>query len=412
MRFLRELAVTLLRGNPLEREGANVTGSELVAMGWGAPNSGTGLHISPEGAMRIGAAYRGVQIIAGAIAGLPLKAYRTRDKAEFLGSVLDRNEPYTKYELLEMTVAHMVLWGNAYWYKVRDARGTITALIPLHPSRLSVDVIDEQAIGFDFVYTIDGKGPFTRYEITHIPALSLDGIEGIGPITHARETFAIAVAGERAAAKLYGGGMMMSGIITTDQALNQESADNLKARWRAKMGGVDNAHEVAVMDRGAKFQQLTMPPADAQFLDSRKFQVTEIARLLGLPGWTLNDQEKTTSWGTGMEQQFTTMVVLNFRNYMHRIEQRATRDLLPRTAYSEFNAEGLLRGDSTARAAFYSSGIVNGWMTPNEVRARENLPPVPWGDEPYLPHNTPAESQAGGDEPRPTEEDDNDDDSD
>lgn len=362
--------------------------------------------------MRVGAAYRGVQIIAGAIAGLPFKAYRTRDKAEFRGSVLERNEPYTRYELLEMTVAHMILWGNAYWYKVRDARGNVKSLVPLHPRRVSVEVVDEQALGFDFVYLIDGKGPFTRYELTHIPALSLDGISGLGPISHARETFSIAVAGERAAAKLYGNGMLASGFLTTDQPLSQENADNLKTRWRAKMGGVDNAHEVAILDRGAKFQALTMPPADAQFLDSRKFQVTEIARLLGLPGWTLNDQEKSTSWGTGMESQFTAMVILTFRTYLNRIEQRATRDLLPATAYAEFNVEGLLRGDSTARASFYASGIVNGWLTPNEVRARENLQPVSWGDEPYLPHNTPADSQNDdGGQPPPDQEDDSNDDS-
>lgn len=405
MRFLRELAQ--LRSNPFEREGAQVTGGDLLTMGWGAPNSSTGLSVTPEGALRIGAAFRGVQIIAGAVAGLPFKAYRSSDKSEFRASVLDKDEPYTRYELLEMTVAHMVLWGNAYWFKRRDARGNIVALIPLHPSRVSVDVVDDLAIGFDFVYQVDGKGPFTRYEITHIPAMSLDGIVGLGPISYARETFAIAVAGERAAARLYGGGMMASGIVTTDQPLTGDQADTLKARWRAKMGGVDNAHDVAIMDRGAKFQQLTMPPADAQFLDSRKFQVTEIARLLGLPGWTLNDQEKSTSWGTGMEQQFSAMVVLTFRTYLSRIEQRATRDLLPRSAYAEFTVEGLLRGDSTARGAFYASGIVNGWLTPNEIRARENLPPVPWGDEPYLPHNQSAESQAGqGDEP-PAEEDTN-----
>lgn len=393
-----------MRSNPLEREGGAITGAELTALGMGAA-SDTGLNLTTEGALRIGAAFRGTQIIAGAIAGLPFKAYRKNDRSEFRGSVLEKDEPYTRYELLETTVAHMVLWGDAYWYKVRDNRGNVQALVPVHPARVSVDVVDTDALIFDFVFTIDGKGPFTRYEITHLRAMSLDGINGLGPISYARETFSIAAAGEKAAAKLYGNGMMMSGFLTTDQPLSAEQADNLKERWKAKLGGVDRAHEVAILDRGAQFSQLTMPPADAQFLDSRKFQVTEIARLLGLPGWMLNDQEKSTSWGTGMEQQFSAFVMLTAQPYLHRIEQRASRELLPRSAYAEFNAEGLRRGDSQARAAFYASGIQHGWMVPNEVRQRENLQPVPWGDDPYLPFNKSAGDAPGGQAP-PGEEDD------
>lgn len=403
MSFLREL----VSFRSVEDPARPLTDASLLETLGGQP-SDTGLSMSPEGALRIGAVLRGTQIIAGSVAGLPFKAYRHRDRELFRGSVLEADEPYTRFELWETATAHLVLRGNAYLYKMRDPRGTITGLAPLNPTRMGVEVIDSPSVsGWDKIFTIDGRGPFTRYEILHIPAMSLDGVTGLGPIGYARETVALAAANESSAAKLFGQGMLQRGFLTTDQNLDQEKADRLKARWRSKMGGIDNAHDVAIMDNGAKFNALTLNPEDAQFLESRKFQVTEIARLLGIPGWMLNDQEKSTSWGTGMEQQFATWVTITLRaSYLNRIEQRVSLELLPRTAYSEFSVEGLLRGDSKARAAFYASGITNGWLVPNEVRDKENMQPVDWGDKPYLPNNQSAESQS---EDEPEEEPDGDD---
>lgn len=409
MTFLRELVS--LRSS-LENPTRPLTDASLLDTLGGLPSE-TGISASPESAMRIGAALRGVAIIAGAVGGLPFKAFRYRDRGEFLGSALTKDVgPQTGMELWETAVAHLVTRGFAALFKIRDARGTITGLFPVHPGRVGVDVVDNQTTaGWDLVFTIDGKGPFTRYEILYIPNMSLDGITGLGPIGYARETFNLALANEKAAAKLFGQGMMQRGFLTTDQAIDDEAAaERLKARWRAKMNGLDNAHDVAIMDRGAKFNAITLSPEDAQFLESRKFQVTEIARLLGLPGWMLNDQEKSTSWGTGMEQQFATFVKLTLKPYLNRIEQRVTREVLPRTAYAEFDIEGLLRGDSKARAAFYNAGITGGWMVPNEVREKENLQPVPWGDEPYRPFNESAAAQVDEDETPPKEEDDDQDD--
>lgn len=409
MTFLREL-VTL---RSLENPGKPLTDSSLLSTLGGWP-SDTGVSVSPEGALRIGAALRGVQIISGGVGQLPLKAYRKRDRAEFLGAnALSADEPYTPYELWSMAAGHMVTRGFAAIFKVRDDRGNVTNLIPIHPSRIGVDVVDSTSYrGWDLVFTIDGKGPFTRYEIMYVMLFTLDGIHGIGPIRYARETFNLAVANERTAAKLFGQGLMQAGYLSTDAEINDPAiAARIKKQWRERMGGLDNAHEVALLDKGAQFKALTLDPADAQFLESRRFQVTEIARLLGLPGWMLNDQEKSTSWGSGMEQQFSTFVKLTLRLYTTPLEQRITKEILPRTAYSEFLLEGLLRGDSKSRAAFYNAGITGGWLVPNDVRPKENLAPVPWGDEPYLPFNTSAEAQKElDDEDRPPREDEDDDD--
>jgi HK97 family phage portal protein len=386
--FLRELVSI----RSLENGAVPLTDDSLRET-LGAWPSDTGVSVSPEGALRIGAALRGVQIIAGTVGGLDLRAYRHRDREPFLGSVLDADSAYgTRFELWETAVAHMVTRGFAALYKVRDGRGTITDLIPVHPGRVSIQVVDLASYkGWDLIFFIDGKGPFTRYEILYIPMMSLDGIHGLGPIAYARETFALAAANNTAAAKLFGQGMMQRGFLTSDADIDNEKAERLKSRWRAKMGGLDNAHDVAILDNGAKFQALTLDPVDAQFLESRKFSVTEIARLLGLPGWMLNDQEKATSWGTGMETMFTTWVKVTLNAvYLRRIAARVTKEVLPQSAFAEHQLDGLLRGDSAARATFYNAGITGGWLVPNDVRPKENLPKVPWGDEPYRPFNEPA----------------------
>lgn len=402
MTFLRELVQ-----RSIEDPAKPLTDASLLSVLGGLPSE-TGTSVSPADALRIGAALRGVQIISGAGAQLPLKAYYSADRSPFRFPLLEADEPYTRFELVETMIAHMVGWGAAFLFKVRDAQGNVRQLIPVHPGRAHVKVDNESAHdGFQLSFTIDGRGPYSRYEILYIPMLSLDGINGIGPIGYARETFNLAVANERAAGKLFGQGMMQAGYLATEQTIDDETtAERIKANWRSKMGGLSNAHEVAILDKGAKFTPLALKPDDAQFLESRKFQVTEIARLLGLPGWMLNDQEKSTSWGSGMEQQFSTFVKLTLQPYLSRIEQRISKELLPRTAYVEFNIEGLLRGDSKARAAFYNAGITGGWLVPNDIRPKENLELVPWGDEPYLPFNQSAESQTNDDSEKEKDDDD------
>lgn len=371
-----------------------LTDSTLMTLlgGW---QSATGRQVSVEQTTRMGAVYRGVQIIANGVGGLPLKTFRHGNRTIVERSAVPEYTSLTPLTRWSMSVAHLVLWGNAYLFKQRNAAGVITDLIPIHPGRVTVDVVNETAIGLPWVKRFDIDGvPYTSYEVMHVMGpYTLDGVEGIGPIARTREAVALGLTAEEAAAKLFGQGMMLGGIITTEQRLEAAQADALKKRWRTKLSGVDSAHDVAVMDRGAKFQPLTMPPADAQFLESRKFQVTEVARILGLPGWMLNDQEKSTSWGSGMEEQGYMFVTHTLKPYAQAIEQQINMEILPRTQYAEFVVDGLLRGNSAARAAYYNAGITGGWLTPNDVRARENMQPVPWGNEPYLPNNTSAEAQ-------------------
>jgi len=386
----------------LENPSTAITGQRLLSE---VTDPGTLWSATTGQPTKIGAAYRCVQIIAQSVAGCPVQVRRRSDKAVLdVPALTSARGGTTPYEMWETTVAHIALQGNAYLRKMRTRDGRVLALQPIHPSRVTVQVVDATEVGVPFakLFVVDGCvfDPLTERDVLHIPGLSLDGVMGISVISHLRQTFSLAASAERMANKFYDQGMLLSGFLSTAEDLSQEKASILKDRWRAKLTGIDSAYDVAVLDKGAKFEKLSMSPSDAQFLETRKFSTTEIARLFGIPGWMINDQEKSTSWGTGMEQQWRTFVQLTLQPYMQRIEQRLVRELCdPETDQVKFKVEGLLRGDSAGRAAFYASGITNGWLVPNEPRGWEDLEPVPWGDEPYLPHNTSAEAQSTTDPP-------------
>lgn len=416
MRALDALAGMISRG--VENPAEPLTGATLLSQLdspeglWGASGRTSG---DPT---RIGTALRCVQILASAAAGCPLKVRQADgDRRPVEIPVLEaRRQGTTPFELWETAVAHLALHGNAYLRKVRSRDGRIVELVGIHPARVTVEVDDGPAaadVGMPWVkkFTIDGRVHLTEWDVMHIPGLSLDGVTGLSVLSNLRRTFELASASEATAARLFEKGMLQSGYLTTEADLTEEKAAILKARWRAKVSGAENAYDVPIFDKGMKFEQLTLNPADAQFLETRKFSATEIARIFGVPGWMVNDQEKSTSWGTGMEQQFIAFVVITLKPYFHRIEQRVTREICdPRTEKAEFKVEGLLRGDSKARAAFYASGIQHGWLVPNDIRPLEDMPPVPWGDEPYRPYNQSAATQTDTDDTEPGGEDDDDDD--
>lgn len=365
--------------------------------------------------MRTVAGLRCVQILSSGVAGCPLNVTNRATRHDVSIRALEQRVDggvTTPFEMWETVVAHLATRGNGYVRKVRTRDGRLTALVPIHPDRVDVKIADGSAVGLPWVkkFEVDGgKVSLTTNEIMHIPGLSMDGIKGISVIENLRRTFELADSAERVASKMFDDGLLTQGFLHTDQDIDQEKADILRARWRAKTG-VDNAHDVLVLDKGAKFETLTLSPSDAQFLETRKFSTSDIARIFGLPGWIVNDQEKSTSWGAGMEQQFIAFVVITLQPYFKRIEQRVTREICdPKTEKAEFKVEGLLRGDSKSRAAFYGSGIQHGWLVPNDIRPLEDLPPVPWGNEPYRPYNESAGAQAADDDASTGGEDDDDD---
>lgn len=396
----RRSAYPWLEDPSLPLDGLSLSSIASPEQLWG-PRTG---HVS---ILRISTALRCIKILASSVAGCPLGVTNSQTHEPVPIKALQRytSTGQTNYELFETMVAHVAAAGNSCTYKVRRPDGMIVDLVQIAPERIQIEIDTGRAaadVGLPWVkkFIIDGGADFlTDYEIMHVPGLSWDGVTGVSVIQNMRRMWEQANGFEQIGSDLLDHGLISPSVVTypddPKKVLDEERARILKARWRAMAGGAANAHELMILDQGAKLDRLTMSPADAQFLESRKFSRAEIAMIFGIPGWMINDQEKSTAWGTGMEQQFISYVVLTVSDYFHRIEQRIEREICdPATEDVRFDAEGLLRGDSKARAAFYASGIQHGWLVPNDIRPKENLPPVPWGEEPYRPFNEPANAKS------------------
>lgn len=357
------------------------------------PQSHAGVHVNEQSSLGMPAVWRAVNLIAGTVASLPLHAYQysndvrvpvadTQSSAKLLANP---HPDLTPFEFWETMMAHLLLWGNSYAQILRNPLGQADELWPIHPARVKVG----RAKDMTKVYVINGdeQNPRSDDTILHIPGFGYDGVTGVSPIHLARQGIGLALAAEEYGARLFGSGSLASGILQVDRQLTQDQAEALKARWKSKVGGLERSHEVAVLDNGAKFQQLSIPPQDAQFIESRRFQISEVARIFGVPPHMLMDTDKSTSWGTGIEQQGIGFVVYTLRPWLTRVEQRMTRLLRPGTVYAKYSVEGLLRGDTAARYTSYATARQWGWMSINEIRKLEDLAPVANGDGMIQPLN-------------------------
>ncbi|MEV1020700.1 phage portal protein [Streptomyces sp. NPDC050264] len=359
--------------------------TDASLLGWMAgPRAEAGVQVSERTAVHMPAVWRSVAVIAGVSAALPLNSYKAGTKDRTDSSLLSSPHPeLTPLELWRLAYVHKVLWGNAYLQKLRAPSGQIKELWPVTPDRVTVDRErpSEANPSGKFFYITDDWGVLFRLtprELLHMPGIGYDGLQGLSPIAAARQGIGLAQAAELGAAKLFGRGNMVSGVLQTEQRLNAEQAQALKSRWQAKVGGIENAHEVAVLDAGATFKPVTMPLRDAQFLESREFQISEISRMFGVPLFLLSETAKSTSWGTGLEQQAQGWVTFDLGpTWLSPTEQRISKELLPPGEYAHYRLQGLLRGDSSSRATFYRAMRDTGVMSANDIRALEELPPIP-----------------------------------
>lgn len=378
-----------------ENPSISLSDASLIQMFDGTPST-AGPMVSETGAIStMVAVYRAVSLLSGLAAGLPLKAYRYSGKTEVIvRPLLNPGYGRTPYELIETMMVHLLGWGNSYVHKERNSFGAIENLVPINPGRVKPKAyrpgeIADQAVKVFEVKQPDGTIiPLTNYELMHIPGLSYDGVLGLSPIGVARQPIGTLMAADDLASRQYSNGNMIGGVLTTDKPLTQPQADAIKARWRDKMQGAHHAHDVAVLDQGTKFQATTLAPEEAQFLQTRRWQTIDIARVFGIPPHLLGDVERTTSWGTGIEQQNIAFVAYTLRPWLTRIEQRMSFEIVtPKTQFCEFEINGLLRGAAAERSQFYASAIQWGWMTRNEARIEENLQPIDGLDEPLTPLN-------------------------
>lgn len=376
-----------------------LTGQALVDFMTAGNQTHSGVTVTPENALRLASVYRCVALISGAVAGLPFHAYQEGTHKRVSVPILnDPNPDVTGYEYWELATTHVLLRGNHFAEKIFNKAGSVKELWPIYPSAVTVEK-DKRGRKVFQIETDDGQQKeYTSDKIFHIPGLGYDGLQGLSVIEANKQGIGLGKAAEEYGARFFGSGSLMSGILTTDKALKEEGATALKQRWKKKVSGLDKAHDIAVLDNGAKFQPVSVTPSDAQFLETRKFQRSEISMMFGVPPHMIGDVERTTSWGSGIEQQNIGFVMWSLRpTWLVRIERRATKELMPPGVESRFKVEGLLRGDSKARGEFYNVMLQNRVMTPNEVRELEDLEPAEGGDE-FLetPNNSP---NGGSDEP-------------
>jgi HK97 family phage portal protein len=367
--------------------------------------SASGVAVTEENSLGMAAVWNAVTLIAGTCASLPLHAYKKGDiqrrrlSTGLAANLLENPHPdLVPYDFWEIVHSHRLLWGNAYLLKLRDQSGRLAELWPIHPSRVKVGRItadgamgNARDIGKK-VYAVDGgldAGGLTLHDdkILHLPAFGYDGVCGVSPIRIARQGIGLSLAAEQYGAKLFGSGSLATGVLQVDQRLKPEQADALQRRWKQKAAGLSNSHEAVVLDGGVKFHQLSIPPEDAQFLESRRFQVAEVARIFGVPLHLLQEVEGSTSWGTGIAEQTLAFVIFTLRRWLIRTEQSVTRILKPEPVFAKYSLEGLLRGAPKDRAEFYTKMWQLGVLSTNDIRELEDMGPVEGGDARYVALN-------------------------
>ncbi len=365
-----------------------LTDASLIEWLGGTPVE-AGVSVTAENALGLTAVYRAIAIEAGLIGALPLKAYRDRDvsKTEVASPVLERPHPdMTQMELKEFVGMSLLSWGNAYSFKRRDGMLRIKWLEPIHPATVRVEVRKEwkdevNPTGKRFAVRVKDGGErwYTPFDVLHIPGLSYNGLTGLSPIAAARQGLGTAIAAQRYAARMFGRGALIPGVLQTDSKLDADVAKRVKADFKSKAHGPENWHDIPLLDAGLKFAPIVLPPADVQYIEMQKFGVTDVARLYGLPPHLLADVEKSTSWGTGIEQQNLAMLIFTLDPLLGRIEQRVTKEVLTTGTHAKFTRQALLRADMAARSLYYSRMFAVGGLSPDEIRDLEEKGPIPDG---------------------------------
>ena len=354
--------------------------------------SKTGVQVSEDNALTFSAVYAAVRIISETIASIPLNVYQydgeTRTKADGhpIQHLLAKapNSVSSSFTFREAMAANLVLHGNAYAKIELNAAGRPTALIPLNPMLVEVKVVDGEK-----VYIFNDKETYLDYEVCHFVGLSFNGLTGKSPIQVAREAVAIGLAAQEYGARFYSNGANTGGIITAPGRLSIEAIKRLKESWNRANAGLSNTHGTAILEEGMKYEKIGLDPEAAQFLQSRKFQVNEIARIFRLPPSYLADLENSST-RANVEQQAITFVRDCITPYVRRMEVELNRKLFREDEanyYAYFTMEGLMRGDLKGRYDAYATARQWGWLSVNDIRDLENLNPIEGGDVYLQPLN-------------------------
>ena len=353
----------------------------------------SGKAVNERTAMQTTAVYACVRILAESVAGLPVHIYQYRDDGKKIVAdhplyYLLHDEPnpeMTSFVFRETLMSHLLLWGNAYAQIIRDGRGRVLALYPLLPNKMDVGRAANGEIYYTYQRGVDesrldpdgGAITLRRDEVLHIPGLGFDGLTGYSPIAMAKNAIGMALATEEYGATFFANGANPGGVLEHPGVI--KDPQRVKDSWNTAYQGNGKAHRVAVLEEGMKYQSIGIPPEQAQFLETRKFQINEIARIFRIPPHMVGDLEKSSF--SNIEQQSLEFVKYTLDPWVIRWEQSLQQSLiLPSekpTYFIKFNLDGLLRGDYASRMNGYSTARQNGWMSANDIRELENMNRIP-----------------------------------
>ncbi|WP_221930402.1 phage portal protein [Paracoccus laeviglucosivorans] len=352
--------------------------------------------MSARSSMALSGVWGCVNLLAGTISSLPLQVYASgKDGARDilrdhpLYSVLhdSPNHDQTALDFWDLQTMAIELWGNAYARKER-LRGRVIGLTPVRPDIVKVSRASDGVLRYR--WSENGKShEVTEDDMLHIRGPGGDALGGLSTLTFARPTFSLAMAANVTAAAMFKNGLRPSGALQFADWLSDENREIARTYMVEGFMGAANTGKPFVAEGGVTWSAFSITPEDAQMLESRGFSIEEICRFFGVPPVMIQHSSATTSWPTGVEQQVLLFQKFTLRRRLKRIEAALEKQLLTTADRAkgvriEFNLEGLLRGDSAGRAAFYKSGLNDGWLTINEVRGKENLPPVEGGDVPRI----------------------------
>ena len=344
----------------------------------------SGKYVNERSAMQTATVYACVRILSETIAGLPLSVYEYTNvgKEKAMNHSLYyllHNEPnpeMTSFVFRETLMSHLLLWGNAYAQIVRDGNGKVLYLYPLLPDRMIVDRDANDRLYYQY-QTETGLIILSPEEVLHIPGLGFDGVIGYSPIAMAKNAVGMAIATEEYGASFFANGANPGGVLEHPGVVKDPK--RVRESWNAVYQGSKNAHRIAVLEEGMKFQSIGIPPEQAQFLETRKFQINEIARILRIPPHMIGDLEKSSF--SNIEQQSLEFVKYTLDPWVVRWEMAMQKALLSQSEkkkyFIKFNVDGLLRGDYASRMAGYATGRQNGWLSSNDIRELENMNRIP-----------------------------------
>ena len=356
-------------------------------------SAASGKHVNERTSMQMTAVYSCVRILSEAVASLPLNVYRYTDsggKEKAIDHTLYRllhdepNPEMSSFIFRETLMTHLLLWGNAYAQIIRNGKGEVVAMYPLMPDRMTVDRDRNGRLYYKYTKSNDdaptmenGSVYLDPSDVLHVPGLGFDGLVGYSPIAMAKNAIGLAIAAEEYGSKFYANGAAPSGVLEHPGTL--KDPERVRNSWNSTFGGSSNSHKVAVLEEGMKYTPISISPNEAQFLETRKFQINEIARIFRVPPHMVGDLEKSSF--SNIEQQSLEFVKYTLNPWVIRWEQALYRSLLTeeekKELFFKFNVEGLLRGDYASRMNGYATARQNGWMSANDIRELEDLDRIP-----------------------------------